>query len=721
MKKKFLVFLKTNFIIWAFWTVSIIIELTGVCVTSGKFYIRNPLMFFSILGIFTAVLFSVKNQKGRYWCAFVIMTAICVVDLIFIVIYEMTGGSMFTFYMFNLRGDAMTIVQKIEINFIFVFISGIFISAYMVLARYCIPLVPAPKRILHPAAIAGIMAGVLALHGGIMYLDNYDNDPSDLTYLLYSGSEGSYADRGIFGNFVDELYKDALFSKVKLGDTDELNDFIYSSVSKPTESEFTLNAANGAKKVFGAAKDYNVVTILAESLEWFSFMAESPYGVENAYPGGFNKSFVKENKKTSEETEEILRSLYPNLYKLYDTSVIGLNHHSREKTDVSENHSIIGNYPTGTLINYEYPENSVPYSVPNVLKNLYGVSSLSFHDGNYKFYNRNVHHTNALGFEKYTAIEQMIEADTDGKIFNGQGADAWSKNEHVLDSKMIEACKNEMFPANRRFNTFITSITMHGQYDYRENLNPYYEKLLDTHIADIYFNEDYEEDSSLSPEEAKKAKLKALENDKAFIHYAAAAIDFDIAIGKILDYLENTVSEVTGEPLINNTLLVVFGDHNAYYQGLGEEVKQLKTMTPERNYTDLYRVPLMIHIGNQTQQLKIEKFTCTVDIVPTIFDLLGIKYFDNLNYGSSIFNEEKESIIYSCSYNVFITDKLFFTSINNIRYAAPGVTKSDIADAENKALTLLNKTSHINRIFYHDFLSGSKTTEYYNKLREINS
>ena len=79
-----------------------------------------------------------------------------------------------------------------------------------------------------------------------------------------------------------------------------------------------------------------------------------------------------------------------------------------------------------------------------------------------------------------------------------------------------------------------------------------------------------------------KAKIAALKKDSPdpFIHYAAAAIDTDRAIGKLMDYLENTVSEITGEPLINNTLIVMFGDHNAYYQGLGETVKDLRNTTP---------------------------------------------------------------------------------------------------------------------------------------------
>ena len=86
MKEKLLYFIKSNFIIWGFWAVMLIIELTGVCVTSGKFYIRNPLMFLSLMAIFTAVLFSIKSHRGRYWCSFALMLALFFIDLLFIIV-----------------------------------------------------------------------------------------------------------------------------------------------------------------------------------------------------------------------------------------------------------------------------------------------------------------------------------------------------------------------------------------------------------------------------------------------------------------------------------------------------------------------------------------------------------------------------------------------------------------------------------------------------------
>ncbi len=675
MKEKFLRFLKSNFIIWAFLAIMLIIELTGVCVTSGKFFIRRPYMFLSLLAVFTVVLFTIKSQKGRYWCAFVLMFTLFLLDLIFIVVFAMTGST-FDFSMLKLRGDAMAIVESVPIDFVYVLVAGVCISLYMLLARYYIKIVPAPSRILPRPAVAGIMAVVLAFHGCMAYTENRHYNPADLSYKLYDVNDSSYCDRGILGNFVDELYKGAFFNKVGLGDETELENFIYSesNVTKPTS-------------MFAKAEGYNVVTVLAESFEWFSFMAGLPdAGLTDAYPGGFKVN------------EDVLRSLYPNLYELYNTSTVCLNHHAREKTDISENQSIIGNYPTNCFINYDYPENTVPYSVPNIMRELYGVESYSFHNGVYTFYNRNIHHENVLGFKKFYASEQMAELHPE--TFTNYEVETGERN---LDSEMIAACKEEMFPADRRFNTYITSITMHGQFAARENLMPHYKKLYDAGIIGDYTDE-----------------MRELEEIKPFIHYAACALEFDKAIGEMLSYLKTT-KDVSGTPLIEKTLIILFGDHNAYYQTLSNDVKKLYLNDDNgRNYTDLFRVPMMIRVGNQTEQIKITKFTTTTDIVPTILDLLGVKCYGNILYGSSVYGED-ESIIYSRAYDVFITDKLFFSSLNNIKYRSPDVTDEYINTVKQKALTLLDKTSHVNRIFYYDFLSGEREKTFFAKLKALNA
>jgi phosphoglycerol transferase MdoB-like AlkP superfamily enzyme len=171
---------------------------------------------------------------------------------------------------------------------------------------------------------------------------------------------------------------------------------------------------------------------------------------------------------------------------------------------------------------------------------------------------------------------------------------------------------------------------------------------------------------------------------------------------------------------------MMFGDHNTYYQGLSNYVKDIYSYDDE-NYTNLYRVPMMIYdeklvnaMENNNDSRMVNKFTTTYDLVPTLLDLMGVKYYTNFYFGHSIF-EEQESVLYSRAYNIFLRDNLYLYSMNNILYKGENVTNNDIEVFEEEAKILLNKLSHIDRIFYNDFFSrnGKKDT-YIKNVKLIN-
>lgn len=660
MKEKILTYFKTNYIPFLFAAAAIVIELTAVFVTSGKFYIRSPWMYFTILAALTFIQFFIPNNYARHVYSSIALAVFFVCDLVFVIIYEMTG-TIFDFSMFKLRGDAMSIVEKLQINFTYVSVGGVILSGFVVFARMPVPYVPKPELTRMTKIVLPCMLAVLAgVHSTLVVFSlNADKDDVLLANKLYGTNESVYSDKGIIGNFASEIYE-GVFKKTETGDLQEIDDFIYKKVSSDTVPRF------------GAAKGYNVVTILAESFEWFSFMRDT-----TAFPNGHKAD------------EQILRQLYPNLYEFYDHSVAMTNFHAREKTDIAENLSLIGNYPLDYYLNYDYPENNIAYSLPNIMNDLYGVKSVSYHNGTRTFYNRNEYLTQAVGFESFVSSEDMTGESMINYIDLG---------ERNLDSEMIAACKEQMFPTDRRFNTYITTITTHGQYGYRENLEKYYD------IMDSY---------GILP--LSDGMDTASQNANTFRYYAAAAMELDRAVGAITDYLDE-------KGLTDNTLIVIFGDHNTYYQSLSNYVKDiyLNTQT-DKNVTDLYRVPLMIKIGaGEESTVKIDKFTCTADILPTILSLLGIRYFENLYYGHSVFSEE-ESVLYSRAYDVFMTDKIYFSTLKNIKYVSPEVDENYYKDIENRSLFLLEKISFVNRIFASDFFRGTKEEKFIFKMSEINS
>ena len=154
------------------------------------------------------------------------------------------------------------------------------------------------------------------------------------------------------------------------------------------------------------------------------------------------------------------------------------------------------------------------------------------------------------------------------------------------------------------------------------------------------------------------------------------------------------------------------------------------------------------YIVNKTAggtQIIVKKFMCTADMLPTLFDLLGINVYGNLYFGHSAF-EWQESVLYSRAYDMFITDSMYFVSLNNIKYIRkdnpqanndPALEYADISDydsedhiaeVEVEAKRLLDKLSVCNRIFYNDYFGrknindNTKTNNqiFKEKLIEIN-
>ena len=314
---------------------------------------------------------------------------------------------------------------------------------------------------------------------------------------------------------------------------------------------------------------------------------------------------------------------------------------------------------------------------------------------------------------------------------------------------------------------------MHGQYTRRNNLaqNGYYDKMAEYGIV-----------------EASGDSFEAF-NYNNFYYYCACVMEFDRALGEIVNQL-STRENSDGTKLIDNTIICLFGDHNTYYSSLSNYVKGVNN-TKDDNYTNLFRVPMMIkypkldivktHIQTNmveelaaqlmtenelldidvamslaeqmvderfiinNNQIVIKKFMCTADIVPTLFDLVGINIYGNLYFGHSAF-EWQQSVLYSRAYDIFITDNMYFVSLNNIKYIRkdnpvanndPALKYADISrydseehiiEVEIEAQKLLNKLSVCNRLFYNDYWSrknindSSKTNAqiFVEKLKEIN-
>lgn len=662
--------IKRNRLTVIYFFFAIAIEMVGVATVEKNPFMSRPFIGLGLLLIVSGLVMLTKNNYARMCIYGGLLAVQAVLALVFAVIYDMTG-QYFDFGMLKLRNDAFGILESIPVNFITFYAGLLFCVLYVVYGlRFCRRepevTVSKPLRLGYAAVAIGGLATV------IVSVFSYYYPPANKYQTMIDGkTTGAYSSYGMTGNAIGELAKTLFLQDKTVLSSAAMDGFIYKEQSAPTE-------------YFGVSKDKNLVVVVGETFEWYSFL------VNEKYPNALDL------------TNEQLKALYPNIWKFYENSVAMTNFHSKEKTDISETFSIMGSYPTGAYINYDYSENTLPQTIPNIFKLLDpDIQTRSFHNGFKTFYNRNEAHE-MFGFERGCPIDMYdMEEMSNQTVANG-GAPTMTEymddGERNLDSEMIETCKDLMFPTDKRFCTYITTITMHGMYYERKNIASEREELLEA-LKNAHGGEEYviEEKS---------------EEEQVLFHYMTTALEFDDAIGCMMADLEK-------KDLLDNTTIVMFGDHDAYYQELSSYTKDIYDYDTAGNYTDLYTVPLLIYDADLAPQ-KIDKFTCTADIVPTILDLFGIRYYTNMYYGHSVFSEE-QSVLYSRAYDFFLSDGIQGKSVNNMLYVHSSVTKEEIAAYKAEATKLVDRIKHCDYIFRQDyFAKQSNYDTFVAKMKAIN-
>ena len=352
---------------------------------------------------------------------------------------------------------------------------------------------------------------------------------------------------------------------------------------------------------FGLLSGANVLTIMVESLQPFA----------------------------------VSETLTPNLFKVTQEGLYFTNNYSENKTNQSEMLGITGNYPTITLKanSYEY---DFTHSLPRILNNKFGYTTSYYHDNVGSFYARNSL-MEPMGFENSYFHDDLFP-----------GMKLWTWNgDYTLDSITVEEVIDNADFNDQPFYYFWSTLSMHGPYYYGpknkelfEDLG-YYERIDQAVLNGEWVN------PLENGAEADRLRLR---------HYEAAVMDFDQALGRLLYELE--VNDA-----LENTIIVIYGDHNVYYHNLHLEIHDAEAS--EYYNMELYESFLAIYNPILTEQYVedydtnlVDKFTSPQAIVPTVFDLLGIVYNQNIMLSDSVFSDTMD-VFYSNKLTAFFTDKIY--------------------------------------------------------------
>ena len=290
------------------------------------------------------------------------------------------------------------------------------------------------------------------------------------------------------------------------------------------------------------------------------------------------------------------KELTPTLYKMYTEGFSFSNFYTPifyVSTSDGEYVSLTSLLPKEGVWSFqESSKISLPFVYGNILKD-YGYSANAYHNGRYNYYKRNLSHPN-MGY-KYIGCGNGLEKKINCKI--------WPQS----DLEMINATIDD-YIENEKFLAYYMSISGHLNYTYNGNM-------MATKNRD---------------------KVKNLKYSEAIQAYLATNIELDKALESLINSLKEKVK-------LDDTVIVISADHYPYGLTINE-MKERATYINDEKF-DIHKNNLIIWNSQIKTPIKIDKYASSLDILPTVLNLLGVEYDSRLLMGTDILSNSEGLVI----------------------------------------------------------------------------
>ncbi|MFW6046708.1 MAG: LTA synthase family protein, partial [Candidatus Woesearchaeota archaeon] len=394
------------------------------------------------------------------------------------------------------------------------------------------------------------------------------------------------------------------------------------------------------------------------------YINDSPEAPVNEYTGVSEDNNAIVLMAESLEWAAIDPELTPNLHSLKQNSVSMSNFHSKSKTNISEAQGFLGSYPLEQSFGNNLPgtpdlmQNNFDHSLPNVLKDQGYEGGDYFINHEKDFYNRDKTHEN-FGFNDVYDVSDFDIKDNE--------IEEWG--DWVLDSEVVKGSMDKIAPeTDSPFFTWMTTMLMHGPYEGNYRLEPYFEDMDDMGWENPY---------------------KDTEIEKQFRHYMATAMDVDRAVKLLMDNLED-------RGILDETTILMYGDHQAYYNNLGPITKGVE----EYYEPDNYKVPFMIYDENLPAK-EVDDFSSLYDILPTILDLLGINYKKNMYMGNSVLDSKNNTDVFMSPLGGLFNEKFYTANGREILYNPDEYTQEEIEEFRQSIEDVVEKAVMLDKMYLY--------------------
>ncbi len=342
------------------------------------------------------------------------------------------------------------------------------------------------------------------------------------------------------------------------------------------------------------------------------YMAQS-ITPKNEYTGKFKDKNLILIMVEAFDQIAINEQLTPTLYKLKTEGMYFDNYYTPKyscTTGESEFIGLTSIIPSNTVCTPNtYKNNIYKTSIFNLFNNS-DYFSTSYHNWRDEYYERRILHK-SMGSSAYYNYD-----DLGLKVSKGWPSD------YDLFVKAIP-----YFLDKERFFTFITTVSTHFYYD------------TESDVVSKHWN-----------------KVKDLPYSTKLKSYLAKAIDLDLGLEHLLNELKRTNK-------LNDTVIVLFGDHHPLNMGM-DNLNVLSSFDRTIDFND-DKLPFIIYNSEESPTV-ISKTASTFDILPTLANLFDLEYDPRYYMGKDIFSDEETIVIFANG--SWITDKaIYFSSTSKYK------------------------------------------------------
>ena len=306
----------------------------------------------------------------------------------------------------------------------------------------------------------------------------------------------------------------------------------------------------------------------------------------------------------------------PTLYSMLNNSISFKNHYSFYTGGGSTFNSEFA-VNTGFIVplsynrnSYSFNKNSFPYSMPRLFKEQ-GYSVNAFHMNTGEFYSRTINYKN-WGYDNYYGLIDMYKFDD---------------SSYELDRTMFANPEyvDLMFPEDTNFVDYIITYSTHMPFNNSKGVCKMLYNL-DNIDKEVEF-------SQMSEEECARRQTK----------------ETDYMVSLLLQELKT-------RGLYDNTVIVVFSDH--YLYTLEDQSILSKYKNTKNNLIN--KTPFFIW-SSKGERKDINQVTSQLNILPTVFNLMGIDYNPNYYIGVDALGKNYSGIVFFSDYswydgNVYTVD-----------------------------------------------------------------